>query len=180
MPTPTASERPKPVRPQRRDNRPKYGTAMESQIRSPAVAVSSSLSATGIRWNLSRSRAGRRQARRDWDELVARSRGFAERRRGTVGTAGAEGLRELLDELDELTQYMSRVHFYATAREHTDAIDPETNDLATLARDRAADLESLLLFVELEWLALGDDEAEALLAGRRARAVRAPAAGGAG
>ena len=42
-------------------------------------------------------------------------------------------------------------------------MDAETNDLATLARDRAADLESLLLFVELEWLALEDAEADALL-----------------
>src|SRR5439155_414819 len=101
--------------------------------------------------------------RRDWDELLARSRDFAERRRGTIGSAGAHALRELLDELDELSQDISRVHFYATAREHTDAMDAETNDLATLARDRAADLESLLLFVELEWLALEDAEADALL-----------------
>ena len=72
-------------------------------------------------------------------------------------------MRELLDELDELTQEISRVHFYATAREHTEATDPESNDLATLARDRAAELESLLLFVELEWLALEDAEADALL-----------------
>jgi oligoendopeptidase F len=103
------------------------------------------------------------QARRDWDELQERASDFAERRRGTVGTAGAQALRELLVELDELTQDISRVHFYATAREHTDATDPESNDLATLARDRASELESLLLFVELEWLALEDGKAEALL-----------------
>ena len=76
---------------------------------------------------------------------------------------GAQELRELLDELDALTQDISRVHFYATAREHTDATDPETNDLATLARDKAADLESLLMFVDLEWIALDDAEADALL-----------------
>jgi oligoendopeptidase F len=127
------------------------------------VAVSSSLSATGVRWNLSDLEPDAERATREWDELLARARDFAERRRGTVGSAGAQTLRELLDELDELTQDVSRVHFYATAREHTDATDPETNDLATLARDRAADLESLLLFVELEWLALGDAEADTLL-----------------
>jgi oligoendopeptidase F len=127
------------------------------------VAVSSSLSAMGVRWDLSDLEPDAEQATREWDELLARARAFAERRRGTVGSAGPQALRELLDELDELTQDASRVHFYATAREHTEATDPETNDLATLARDRAADLESILLFVELEWLALGDDEAEALL-----------------
>ncbi|HEY8107911.1 MAG TPA: hypothetical protein VIC70_04360, partial [Gaiellaceae bacterium] len=127
------------------------------------MAVSSSLSATGVRWDLSDLEPDAAQARRDWDELLARARDFAERWRGTVGAAGAQGLRELLDHLDELTQEISRVHFYASAREHTDAMDAETNDLATLARDRAADLESLLLFVELEWLALDDAGAAALL-----------------
>jgi oligoendopeptidase F len=136
------------------------------------VAVGSSLSATGIRWDLSDLEPDAEQARRDWEDLLARARDFAERRRGTIGAVGAEGLRELLDELDELTQEVSRVHFYATAREHTDATDPETNDLATLARDRAADLESLLLFVELEWLALDDAEADALLQSAELEAYR--------
>ena len=128
------------------------------------MAVSSSLSATGVRWDLGDLAPDAAQSTREWDELLARSRDFAERRRGTVGSAGPQALRELLDEFDELSQELSRVHFYATAREHTDATDPETNDLATLARDRAADLESILLFVDLEWLALDDAEAEALLA----------------
>jgi oligoendopeptidase F len=127
------------------------------------VAVSSSLSAAGVRWDLRDLEPDAEQATRAWDDLLARARDFAERRRGTIGSAGAPALRELLDEVDELTQDASRVHFYATAREHTEAMDPESNDLATLARDRAADLESTLLFVELEWLALGDAEADALL-----------------
>jgi oligoendopeptidase F len=127
------------------------------------VAVSSSLSASGVRWDLGDLEPDAEHGRREWEDLVARSRDFAERWRGKVGSAGPQALRELLDELDQLSQDISRVHFYATAREHTEAMDPETNDLATLARDRAADLESLLLFVELEWLALDDSEAEALL-----------------
>jgi oligoendopeptidase F len=128
------------------------------------MAVSSSLSAAGVRWDLSDLEPDAEQATREWDELLARARDFAERRRGTVGSSGAQGLRDLLDEFDGLAQDASRVHFYATAREHTEAADPESNDLATLARDRAADLESTLLFVDLEWLALEDAEAEALLA----------------
>jgi oligoendopeptidase F len=127
------------------------------------VAVSSSLSATGVRWDLSDLEPDAEQATRDWDELLTRARDFAERRRGTVGSGGAQALRELLDELDDLVQDASRVHFYASAREHTEATDPESNDLATLARDKAAELESTLLFVELEWLALEDAEADALL-----------------
>src|SRR5262249_26901362 len=118
---------------------------------------------TGIRWDLTDLEPDAEQARRDWGELLASARNFAEQRRGTVGSAGPQGLRDLLDELDELAQDAARVHFYAAAREHTDATDPETNDPATFARARGADLESILLFVELEWLALEDAEADALL-----------------
>jgi oligoendopeptidase F len=127
------------------------------------VAVSSSLSASGVRWDLSDLEPDAEQATREWDELLERARDFAERRRGTVGSVGAQGLRELLDEFDELMQDVSRVHSYASSRENTEAADPESNDLATVARDKTADLESTLLFVELEWLALGDAEADTLL-----------------
>ncbi len=126
--------------------------------------AATALSASGVRWDLSDLEPDAETARRDWDELLARARAFAEKHRGTIGSAGPAGLRALLDELDELSEDASRVHFYARAREHTEATDAETNDLATLARDRAADLENLLLFAELEWLALEDAEAEALLA----------------
>ena len=126
--------------------------------------ATTSLSAAGIRWDLADLSPDADSARREWDELMERSRRFAEQRRGTVGTQGAQALRDTLNELDELSQEVARVHFYSTAREHTEANDAETNDLVTVARDRAADLENLLLFVGLEWLALDDAVADELLA----------------
>ena len=124
----------------------------------------SSLSAAGIRWNLDDLEPDADANRRDWDELLTRARDFAERRRGTIGSVGAAELHALLSELDALQEDIARARFYATAREHTEATDAEANDLATLARDRLADLGNLLLFVDLEWLALEDAEADALLA----------------
>jgi oligoendopeptidase F len=128
------------------------------------VAVSSSLSASGIRWNLDDLLPDAEASRRAWDELLTQAKDFADRRRGTVGSVSPGELYTLLSELDELHEEIARARFYATAREHTEATDEEANDLATLARDRLADLESLLLFVDLEWLALEDAEADALLA----------------
>lgn len=128
------------------------------------MAVSSSLSASGIRWNLSDLEPDADANRRSWDELLGRARDFSTRRRGTVGSVGPAELFALLSELDSLYEDIARARFYATAREHTEATDAEANDLATLARDRLADLESLLLFVDLEWLALEDAEIDALLA----------------
>src|ERR1700757_38237 len=122
------------------------------------------MSAAGVRWDLDDLEPDADAARGDWDELVERARTFAERWHGKFGTSGPGSLRELLDELDALHADASRVHFYGTAREHTDATDAETNDLATIARDRASELENLVLFVELEWLDLDDEAAESLLA----------------
>jgi oligoendopeptidase F len=126
--------------------------------------VSSSLSASGIRWNLDDLLPDAEAARASWEELLARARDFAERRRGTIGTVGPAELFALLSELDAIYEDIARTRFYATAREHTEATDAEANDLATLARDRLADLESLLLFVDLEWLDLDDAAADELLA----------------
>jgi oligoendopeptidase F len=123
----------------------------------------SSLSASGIRWNLDDLQFDADSARSVWDELLTRASDFAERRRGTVGSVGAAELYELLSELDSLYEDITRARFYATAREHTDATDADANDLATLARDRLADLESHLLFVDLEWLDLDDAAADELL-----------------
>jgi oligoendopeptidase F len=125
--------------------------------------AATSLSAAGVRWNLADLASGADAARHEWDELLERAKSFAERYHGTLGSASPGELRALLEELDELHEDIARVHFYARAREHTEATDPETNDLATLVRDRAADVENRLLFVDLEWLALDDDLAEALL-----------------
>jgi oligoendopeptidase F len=125
--------------------------------------ASTALSAAGVRWDLADLAPDTAAAHREWDELLARAARFAERRHGTVGASAPAGLRGLLEELDELREDMSRISFYARAREHTDATDLETNDLATLTRDRRAEVENLLLFVELEWLALPDADAEPLL-----------------
>jgi len=122
-----------------------------------------SSSAAGVRWDLADLSPGADDARREWGELVERARRFSEQHRGEVGSRGPEALRSLLGELDALHADIARVDFYAVAREHTEATDEEANDLATLARDRVAELENLLLFVELEWLALDDGEAETLL-----------------
>ena len=124
--------------------------------------AATTLSAAGVRWDLSdlcpertqRGRVGGVRAGGGVRGRAPRDSARPARRRSPA----------LLEELDALVEDVSRVRFYAIAREHTEATDAETQDLATISRDREADLENLLLFVDLEWLALDDDEAEALLA----------------
>jgi oligoendopeptidase F len=123
-----------------------------------------SSNASGVRWDLSDLAPSADAAGLEWETLLERARRLADRYHGSVGSLNAGALRVLLEELDDLRETAERVEFYGRAREHTDATDPETNDLVTLARQHTADLKNLLLFVELEWLALEDGAAESLLA----------------
>ncbi|MEN3343392.1 MAG: oligoendopeptidase [Actinomycetota bacterium] len=119
--------------------------------------------AEDVRWDLSELAAGADDARAQIDALAEAARAFGERHRGRVAELDGPALRELLDELDELEQDASRLEVYVSSRLNLAATDPEANDLTTFSRDRVADMQNSLVFFGLEWLALDDDAAEALL-----------------
>ena len=121
-------------------------------------------SAEDVRWNLAELSPGADEARAEWAGLVARAADFAGRYRGTVAGLDAGRLCALLDECDELLQNLSRLSVYGSSRANMDAADVEATDLATFARERGAEIENELLFVDLEWILLDDEPAEALLA----------------
>jgi oligoendopeptidase F len=121
-------------------------------------------SAEDVRWNLAELSPGADEARAEWAGLVARAADFAGRYRGTVAGLDAGRLCALLDECDELLQNLSRLSVYGSSRANMDAADVEATDLATFARERGAEIDNELLFVDLEWIALDDEPAEALLA----------------
>jgi oligoendopeptidase F len=120
--------------------------------------------AAGVRWELDELAGSADEARERYAALVEESRDLAGRYRGRIAELDAAGLAALLDELDELEQRHGRVYFYCLSREHTLATDPETNDLVTYGRDRRAEIESLLVFVDVEWVAVADARAEELVA----------------
>jgi oligoendopeptidase F len=120
--------------------------------------------ADDVRWDLSDLCADAAEARAGWAALVERSADFAARYRGKIASLDAPGMRAVLDESDELAQELSRLEVYTFLRLSMDATDVEANDLTTIGRDRGADIENALLFLGLEWIALDDEPAEALLA----------------
>src|SRR3954468_15773947 len=120
--------------------------------------------AAGVRWDTTELCGSAEEAQARYGRLVEWAGEIAERYRGRIGELDAAGFRELLEEIDRHEQEHAKVHFYCLAREHTLATDAETNDLVTFARDRRSELESLLVFIEIEWVAVPDDRAEQLLA----------------
>src|SRR5579884_4540393 len=67
-------------------------------------------------------------------------------------------------ELSEIEDLVGRAGAYASLRFSTDTADPERGALLQRVQEGATELETKLLFFELEWAALDDQRAEELLA----------------
>jgi oligoendopeptidase F len=109
----------------------------------------------------------REGVQRQLDEAIQRAQAFASLDAGKVGTLDAEGLADAMHELAEINELVGRAGSYASLRFATDTADPPRGALLQLVQERATAIETQLLFFELEWAALEDEPAEALLADRQ-------------
>ena len=78
-----------------------------------------------------------------------------------------------MHELAVINELVGRAGSYASLRFATDTADPERGALLQLVQERATEIETKLLFFELEWAALPDERADALLAADAPRLLRA-------
>jgi len=121
----------------------------------------------GVAWDLDPLVDGRGAdgVRALLDEADAQARAFAEAHAGKVDQLDAAGLRAAMKQLAELHDRVGRAASYASLRFAVDTADPERGALLQLVQERATAIQTTLLFFELEWAALDDAQAEALLAG---------------
>jgi oligoendopeptidase F len=106
-------------------------------------------------------RAGAERMLADAKERAAN---FASAYAGTVAELDPAGLEFAMRELEAINDLIGRAGSYASLRFATDTADPERGALLQLVQERATEIETLLLFFELEWAAVDDDHAEDLLA----------------
>jgi oligoendopeptidase F len=97
-------------------------------------------------------------------EALTRAGAFAERYQGRIGELDAEGLTAAMRELAEINELVGKAGSYASLRFATDTADPARGALLQHMQERATELETKLLFFELEWAAIDDERAEELLA----------------
>jgi oligoendopeptidase F len=97
------------------------------------------------------------------EEAGQRASAFAERHAGRVAELDAPGLRAAMEELAVIHELIGRVGSYASLRFSTDTADPARGALLQKMQERATDVETKLIFFELEWAALDDARAEELL-----------------
>ena len=102
-------------------------------------------------------------ANRMLDEAVARATAYNETYAGKVAELDGEGLRAAMQELAEIEELVGRAGSYASLWFSTDTAEPERGALLQRVQERATEIQTKLLFLELEWAALDDERADELL-----------------
>ncbi len=102
---------------------------------------------------------------RQLEQANERAAAFATAYAGKLGELDAAGLEGAMRELAEINDLVGRAASYASLRFSTDTADPARGALLAMMQERATEIETKLLFFELEWTALDDDHAVALLEG---------------
>jgi oligoendopeptidase F len=122
--------------------------------------------ARGVRWDLSDLYASPDDPGIDvdLDRAHAGAASFQERYRGRLGQISAAGLAEAVDRLEEIHAPVQRAGSYAHLLFASDTAAPRYGALLQHVQERATAIRQLLIFFELEWVAVDAARADALLA----------------
>jgi len=96
-------------------------------------------------------------------QALTRAGAFAERYAGRLEALDGAGLREAMQELAEIQELVGRAGFYAALDFSTNTADPARGALLQRTQERGTEIETTLLFFELEWAALSDERVRELL-----------------
>jgi oligoendopeptidase F len=108
---------------------------------------------------------GQEGVERRLSDALGRASSFAERHAGKLGELSSMQLRDAMGELASIYELVARAGYYASLRFSTDTADPANGALLQLVQEQETQIQTKLLFFELEWAALSDERAEELLAG---------------
>src|SRR5919198_515409 len=98
------------------------------------------------------------------EEAVANAQALNQRYAGTLDAIDGAGLAGLMGGIAEVHELAGRAGAYAALHFAADTSDPARGALMQKVRERSTDIQTALLFVELQWAALPDERAEELLA----------------
>jgi len=119
-----------------------------------------------VAWNLSDLYASGDDPRieSDFAEAEAAAAAFRDRYYGKVANLSAADLAEAIDERERIEAIATRTLYYAHMLFSTNMADPARGALVAKLGEKAAVLETQLLFFGLEWAAIEDGPADTLLA----------------
>ncbi|HEY6396026.1 MAG TPA: M3 family oligoendopeptidase [Solirubrobacteraceae bacterium] len=116
-------------------------------------------------WELSPLIGGEDQSavERMLEQATEQASRFAAAYAGKVGDLDSPALAAAMRELEQINDLVGRVASYASLRFATDTADPSRGALLQLVQERATEIETKILFFELEWAALDEARAQELL-----------------
>ncbi len=106
---------------------------------------------------------GEAGADRELTEANDRASKFAEQYAGRIGELDSAELARAMHELADIEDLVGRAASYAGLQFATDTADPKRGALLQRVQEHATEIETKLLFFELEWAAVDDDRADELL-----------------
>jgi oligoendopeptidase F len=120
----------------------------------------------GTEWDLEPliDGAGEAGVLRLLDEASGRAKQFAATHAGKLAELDSAGLEAAMRELADINVLVGRAGSYVSLRFATDTAEPSRGALLQKVQERATELETTLIFFELEWAALDEDRVESLLA----------------
>src|ERR1019366_3547315 len=120
-------------------------------------------------WDLSPRVDGQESAgvERLLDEARGLSHDFAGLYVGRLADLDAAGLQTAMTALAQIYELVGRAGSYASLRFSPDTADPPRGALLQHVQERATEIETELVFFELEWASLDDQHVERLLADER-------------
>lgn len=130
--------------------------------------MSVTTSATGVTWDLSDLFAGYDDPAitATLDQATTEAEAFGDIYRGTINVPGGPDpihLHEGLERLETLQDTAARPAVYASLLFAADTGKPEHRDLQQRVEQRLTAIQNLVLFFDLEWLALSDEDAQRLI-----------------
>ncbi|MBX3026082.1 M3 family oligoendopeptidase [bacterium] len=127
------------------------------------------LQVDGVRWDLAALYDGVADPRLEQDLATAlrRATAFAERYRGTVNVAGGPApawIAEAMAELESILEQADKPAIFAGLLHAADARPPAHGALVARTQEQGSAIRNQVLFFDLEWLALDDAHAAAVIA----------------
>jgi oligoendopeptidase F len=101
---------------------------------------------------------------RQLGEALQRATAFASAYAGKLTELDCAGLAVAMKELADINELVGKAGSFASLRFATDTADSRRGAMLQLVQERATEIETKLLFFELEWAALPDERAEELIA----------------
>jgi oligoendopeptidase F len=106
-------------------------------------------------------------ARDQLAQALERAQAYAQRYVGKLADLDSEALAVAMRELGEIQELVGRAGTYAGLCFSVDTADPAAGALMQEVQERGTEIETTLLFFELEWAALSDEHVDRLLEDER-------------